>query len=87
MALSGSMVDLSNGAGSSSLCLLSGSYASLSAVPSTYASCTWMNYIEGGNGLANQGVIVLDSTGAHHYRIWIASNTLPNLVFSFEQID
>ena len=87
MALSGANVDLSNGAGSSQLCLLSGSYGSLGAVPSSYASCAWSTYIEGGGGLANSGVIVLDSAGLHHYRMWIASNTLPDLIFQFAQID
>jgi hypothetical protein len=87
MALSGAMVDLSNGAGSSQLCLLSGTFTSLAAVPSSYASCAWTTYIEGGGGLANQGVIVRGSTGTHHYRMWIASNTLPDLAFSFAQID
>jgi hypothetical protein len=87
MALEGGNVDLSNGAGSSQLCLLSGTFTSLSAVPSSYASCAWTDYVEGIGGLANQGLIVLDSTGTHHYRVWIESNTLPDLVFAFAQID
>ncbi len=87
MAMTGANVDLNAGAGSSQLCLLSGNYPSLAAVPSSYASCTWTTYIEGSAGLANHGVIVLDSTGQHHYRMWIASNTLPNLLFSFADID
>jgi hypothetical protein len=87
MALAGSMVDLSSGAGSSQLCLLTGTFASLGAVPSSYDSCDWTNYVEGGEGLADQGLIVIDSTGTHHYRVWIASNTLPDLVFAFAQID
>jgi hypothetical protein len=87
MALEGAMVDLSNGAGSSQLCLLSGTFASLDAVPSSYASCAWTTYVEGGGGLADQGLIVLDSTGTHHYRMWIASNNLPSLIFAFAPID
>jgi hypothetical protein len=87
MALTGAKVDLSAGAGSSQLCLLSGTYASLSEVPTSYASCAWTTYVEGGDGLANRGVIVVDSTGQHHDRMWIASNNLPNLLFSFANID
>lgn len=87
MALIGANVDLETGIGSSSLCLLSGTYTSLSQVPSSYASCAWMSYIEGAGGLAHQGVIVLDSSGTHHYRMWISSNTLPDLIFAFAKID
>jgi hypothetical protein len=87
MALSGSNVDLQSGAGSSQLCLLSGTYSSLASVPASYASCTWTSYVEGGSGLANAGVIVLDRTGEHHYRMRIVSNTQPALVFSFADID
>jgi hypothetical protein len=87
LALSGGNVDLSNGAGSSQLCLLSGTYTSLTAVPASYASCAWTTYIEGLGGLADAGLIVLDSTGSHHYRLHVVSETLPDLIFSFASID
>lgn len=87
MAVAGAKVDLFNGEGVSQLCQLSGTFASLDAVPTSYASCTWSSYIEGGAGLTNAGVIVLDSSGAHHYRMRIVSNTLPNLVYEFAMID
>jgi hypothetical protein len=87
MALTGAKIDLNAGAGSAQLCLLTGNYSSLAAVPTSYAACTWTSYIEGSAGLADSGVIVLDNTGQHHYRMWIEANELPNLLFSFAAID
>jgi hypothetical protein len=85
LGLSGANVDIS-GIGSN-LCPLSGTYTSLSAVPSDYSTCAWTSYIEGLNGLANTGVIVRDAaTGTHHYRVRILSNS-PTLDFSFATID
>jgi hypothetical protein len=83
LALAGANVDI----GGSSFCELPGTFTSLASVPTSYASCMWESYVEGGNGLANHGLIVLDAAQAHHYRVRIVSNTLPTLVFSFAQID
>jgi hypothetical protein len=87
LTLSGANIDLSSGSGASALCDLGGPFASLSAVPTSYASCMWTNYIEGGNGLAGEGIIVLDSAAVHHYKVRIVTNVGPDLVFSFADID
>jgi hypothetical protein len=82
----GANIDIAAGSGSSALCLVSGTYSSLAAVPSDYSTCAWSNYVEGGGGLTDQGLIVLDAAGVHHYRVWIQSNS-PNLVFSWDRLD
>lgn len=85
--LAGAKVDLASGSNMNSLCLLTGPYAGLADVPRSYASCAWTSYVEGGNGLANEGLIVAASGGTHHYRVYIESNTLPNLVIDWDAID
>ncbi len=87
LLLSGANIDLSAGSGQAALCDLGGPFASLSAVPTSYASCMWTSYIEGGNGLAGEGLVVLDSMAVHHYRVRIVTNLQPTLVLSFSQID
>ncbi len=90
LALSGANVDLSSpfGAdGNGGFCDLPGTYTSLASVPTSYASCAWMSYIEGINGLTNHGLIVRDAAHVHHYRVHVLSNTQPALIFSFAQID
>lgn len=85
--LAGANVDLSSGGSTNTLCELTGPYTRLTDVPRSYASCAWTTYIEGLAGLANEGLIVRDSTGAHHYRVYIVSNTLPNLTIDWDTID
>ncbi len=85
LGLQGENVDLA-GIGSN-LCLLDGTYTSLSQVPSSYTACQFTSYIEGGNGLAGSGIIVIDAaTSTHHYKVYVVTNT-PSLVFSFAKID
>lgn len=87
MALMGSNVDLESSGSASTFCELPGTYTSLASVPTSYASCTWESYVEGGSGLANHGLIVRDAAGAHHYRVRVVTNTLPALVLSLAAID
>lgn len=84
-ALAGFMVDLA--APGDAFCAQTGTFTSLSDVPTSYASCAWMPYVEGADSLANHAFIVRDASGAHHYRMRIVSNALPALVFSFDAID
>ena len=51
--LIGFNVNLSDG-GQSGWCA-TGEPAKLDAVPTDYAACAWMSYVEGGDGLANTG--------------------------------
>lgn len=85
--LTGVNVDLdSANLGTPAYCV-TGSAADLDSVPSDYAACAWMGYIEGADGLQDTGYVVRDRTGAHHYRMQIVSNTLPDLQFHYAQID
>jgi hypothetical protein len=85
--LTGVNVDLdSANLGTPAYCV-TGAAADLAAVPSDYAACAWMGYIEGASGLQDTGYVVRDRTGAHHYRMQIVSNTLPNLQLHYAQID
>lgn len=89
--LEGAMVDLGTGGGSNSgmggLCEQPGTYPDLASVPHDYSACTWSEYVEGGGGLANHGILVRSMDNLHHYRMWIQSNALPNLVFRWDMID
>lgn len=86
--------DLSSPGGPDSmggLCQLTGTFTSLSAVPTSYAGCSWSSYLEVNlsSGLADHGLIVRDATHVHHYRLHVVDSapTHPTLVFSFAQID
>lgn len=68
-------------------CPQTGSHTDLSTIPDSYASCDWVEYVEGMEGLANTGYIVRDKVAAHHYKLQIVSNTLPTLVFRYTKID
>jgi hypothetical protein len=90
MGLTGANVDLQspNGPdGMGNFCPQTGTFTSLASVPTDYSACAWTAYVEGIVGLANTGYIVRDAAQTHHYRMRVISNTLPNLVFSFAQID
>lgn len=85
----GAKVDISAGSGfgGSNLCELAGTYADLSSVPTSYATCAWTGYVEGALGLAKHALIVRDEVGPHHYRVWIESNELPALIVRWSAID
>jgi hypothetical protein len=75
------------GTSGNGFCDLPGTYASLSAIPNTYASCAWSQYAEVNLGPpTGHGLIVRDSTATHHYRVRIVS-AVGKLVFSFDAID
>ena len=86
--------DLSTPAGPDSMggiCELSGTFTSVSAVPTSYASCAWSSYLEVNlsAGLADHGLIVRDATQTHHYRVHVIDSapSHPTLVFGFAPID
>jgi hypothetical protein len=86
--------DLSTPGGPDSMggiCELTGTFTSVSAVPTSYASCVWESYLEVNlsSGLADHGLIVRDATQMHHYRLHVIDSapSHPTLVFGFAQID
>ncbi len=86
--------DLSSPGGPDSMggiCQLTGTFTSVSAVPTSYASCAWSSYLEVNlsSGLADHGLIVRDASHAHHYRLHVVASapSHPTLVFGFAQID
>jgi len=86
--------DLSTPGGPDSMggiCTLTGTFTSLSAVPTSYASCAWASYLEVNlsDGLADHGLIVRDATHTHHYRLHVIASapSHPTLVFAFAAID
>ncbi|MFT3712301.1 MAG: hypothetical protein QM817_32040 [Archangium sp.] len=77
-------VDISSNSG---FCDLPTTYASLSAVPTSYASCSWSSYVEVNLGPdTGHSLIVRDAAMVHHYRMRIVSKT-GSLRFSFDRID
>jgi hypothetical protein len=68
-------------------CKLEGTFSDLESVPVDYAGCDWGNYIEGGFGLENTGVIVRDLSYQHHYRMRIIENESPTITFEYKTID
>lgn len=92
--LKGGRVDIDangNGIGSEIFCLQDGTYYDLESVPSDYADCDWMRYVEGSpeidSGLENTGMIVRDTFYKHHYKMHIVENDLPKITFEYKQID
>jgi hypothetical protein len=86
--------DLSTPSGPDSMggiCEVTGTFTSVSAVPTDYASCAWSSYLEVNlsDGLADHGLIVRDATHTHHYRLHVTESapSHPTLVFAFEAID
>jgi hypothetical protein len=85
--LTGVNVDLDSAdLGTPAYCV-KGSAADLDAVPSDYAACAWEGYIEGADGLQDTGYVVRDRTGAHHYRMQVVSNAVPDLKLHYAKID
>ena len=68
-------------------CVQEGNYPTLESVPSDYSQCDWVDYIEGGLGLQNLGVIVRDLSYQHHYKMRIIENQAPTITFEYENID
>jgi hypothetical protein len=90
MLLMGANVDLQsgpNGVSAAELCDLGMTYKRLADIPASYASCAWTDYVEGAGGLAGESLIVRNADGSHHWKVYIVSNTLPNLVFEYAAID
>lgn len=75
----------------SGICLLTGTFTSVSAVPTSYESCAWSSYLEVNlsDGLADRGLIVRDASQTHHYRLHVVESapSHPVLVFGFAPID
>ena len=86
--------DLSTPSGPDSMggiCELTGTFTSVSAVPTSYATCAWSSYLEVNlsSGLAEHGLIVLDATHTHHYRLHVNASapSHPTRGFGFAPID
>lgn len=84
--LTGINVDL-EAVQSGGFCPQPGTYTTLASVPSDYTACAFQSYVEGADGLANTGYIVVDAAALHHYRMQIITNDLPTIRFRFDSID